>query len=160
MADPTSVGSYWPLIDIGNLKQQVSDYTGAEQAWLAAAKIQPQEYPPFLNLGNLYFHFIKDFAKADQAYLTVIKNKPEEITAYSDLYQIYRYFYKQDSGLAEKILLQGIENNPKEVGLMEDLIGYYKSINDNAKAIDWCNKILAIDPQNDYAKKKLVELQK
>ncbi|MFA5022559.1 MAG: hypothetical protein WC508_05795 [Patescibacteria group bacterium] len=154
-----SAGSYWPLLSIGAIKQEAGDYQGAEQAWLLAAKLQPKAYPPYGNLGYLYFHYFKDFAKAETAYLQAIANDPEQLQYYVALHQIYRYFYKQDTNLAEEILLQGLEVQPDNIGLLEELARYYKDTNKKDQAVEIYQKVLTLDPKDELASQMLKQLK-
>ncbi|MFA6410061.1 MAG: hypothetical protein WCW26_00585 [Candidatus Buchananbacteria bacterium] len=151
--------SYWPLISLGALKQQVGDYAGAEQAWLLAAQLQPKAYPPYGNLGYLYFHYLKDYARAETAFLKALENDPAQIQYYAELRQLYQYFYKKDQNLAETIVLKGLENNKDNLGLLEELVTYYKDTNNFDKAIQTCQRVLKINPKDQFAIQTLKELQ-
>lgn len=158
LRDPEDVSRYMTLLTMGATKKEVGDYKGAEQAWLWASKIQPNAYPPYSNLGYLYFHHFQDFEKAEQAYLKVIDTAPMVDVGYFELYQIYRYFYKQDSNLAESILIKGIENNPLNNGLMSELADYYKDMSQKDKAIEWYNKALEIEPNDEHVRGALADI--
>lgn len=159
LANPDSVGAYWPLLTIGSIKQQVADYAGAEQAWLLAVKLQPKAYPPYGNLGHLYFRYLQDYPRAEQAYLKAIENSPQQALYYGELYQVYRYFYKNDTSAAEDILIKGLAVNPDSIDLMMELAGYYKDTGEKQKAIEWFDKIIKLDAKNEYAKQMLFELE-
>jgi len=156
--NPEDVSSYIATLSIGAFKQDVGDYQGAEQAWLWASKIQPKAYPPYSNLGYLYFRHFQDFAKAEEAYLKVVELAPYTDIGYLELHQIYRYFYKQDSGLAEAILMQGIKANPQNNGLMAELGDYYKDTDQRDKAIEWYQKALEIEPNDQYTNQQLADI--
>lgn len=159
LANPNSANAYWSLLAIGSIKQQVADYAGAKQAWLLAAELQPKAYPPYGNLGHLYFRYFQDYPNAEKNYLKAIENNPQAVSYYGELYQIYHYFYKNDTKADESILLQGLVANPDNIEILMDLGSYYKDKDQAQKAIQAFEKILQLDAKNDFAKQMLAELK-
>lgn len=110
--------------DLGAYRRVIGDYEGAAEAWTFAALIRPKDYISYHNLGDLYGFYIKDYPKSEENYFKSIENNPENIRAYLDLATIYEYAYKEKSGQAEKILLQGLAVNPENTSLKSVLDEY------------------------------------
>jgi len=158
--NPETAEAFWPLIEIGRVKQLAGDYDGAKQALIKAVELQPGSHLAHANLANLYFRHYHDFAKAEEHYLKAIEpNDPRVVVYYYDLHEIYRYFHKTDTTLAEDILKQGIERYPEETNLMAILAHYYKNLDRKEEAIEYYQKILEINPDSEVAKKGLESLE-
>lgn len=130
-------------MDLGVIKNVFGDYTGAEEAWLYAGLITPNQSRSFMHLGNLYWNILKDYEKAEWAYLSAIERGSPEVSvaAHRDLATMYRYSYRGKKDVADDVLLQGVERNPgdkqellallaewaMEDGEVEEAIGYYEA---------------------------------
>jgi len=157
--DSENPKSFWALIEIAQIKELFEDYDGAKQALLWAIDLEPKSYLANGNLAHLYFRHYNDFAKAEEFFLKAIESDSVQVaTYYYDLHEIYRYFYKQDTGLAEDILKQGIEKYPKEIDLMFSLARYYEDMNRKDEAKEYYIKILEINPDSQIAKQKLEDI--
>lgn len=144
-----------PWIRVGLIKKNIGDYEGAREAWEYASVIRPKNFVSFYNLGGLYWHELPDYARAEENFRTAIANEPTFVDSYISLSDMYRYSYPGKSSMADKPLLEGIENNPKSVSLMSYLAGYYKAIGNREGARAWYQKALAEDPQNQAIREEL-----
>lgn len=149
-----------PWIDAGVVKKVIGDYEGARDAWEYASIIRPLNYVSFKNLGELYWHYLPDLPRSEENFRTAIKNDPSVFDAYISLSDLYRYSYKEKEGLADDVLLEGLDKNPK---LGRDFTAYiaryYKETGNILKAIDFYTRLSMIEPENQDVKEELAKLK-
>ena len=104
--DTTSFDNW---LRLANLRQQIEDYSGAEEIYIYLNIINPENDIAYLNLGNLYQLHLQEFEKAEANLRKGIENNITNVHAYLSLHELYRYLYKTDTDLAENILLEGID---------------------------------------------------
>lgn len=115
--EPTNFNAW---INLGSIRQTVTDYLGAEVAWSYAATIYPKSTIPFDNLGWLYLDFIKDYPKAETNFLRAIGNDTHDINAYEQLFSLYTiYGYKKETSAAADIVERGLSANPGNQTLLQ-----------------------------------------
>lgn len=160
LKNPYSSESFWPLIEIAQIKELIGDYQGDEQALLWAEELEPQSYVVQGNLGNLYFRYYQNFAKAEEHYLKAVASDDKGIIPYYlELHEIYQHFYKQETSLAEEILKQGLNKFTDETSLMAVLADYCQKSGRIQEAKDHYRKILEINPESQAAKQGLKNLE-
>lgn len=149
-------------IQLGLLKKTIGDFEGARDAWEYASLISPKNSISFANLGELYWRYLHVYPQSEINFKTSIKNAPNDPGTYVSLSDLYFYSLKEKSDLADDILLQGIDVNPKSMDLTKALARLYEKSKQYASAIEWWQKVLDSDPQNaniiatiDTLKKKL-----
>jgi tetratricopeptide (TPR) repeat protein len=124
-------------IELGLYRKLIEDYEGAEEVWKYASIVWPKNTISFSNLGDLYHYYLKDFPKAEQNLRVAIENDKNNAQAYIALHELYKYSYKQDTALAESVLLEGILSSLSRTVLDIDLVitlaAYYKERGDTAK---------------------------
>lgn len=147
-------------IEIGLLKKIIGDFEGARDAWEYAGLIRPTNSVSFANLGELYQHYLPDHAKAEKNFRRAVTNKPDDVMVYVSFSDLYSYSYKEKAGLADDILLEGLQANPGDVNLMKALAALYEREGDKAKALEWWQKVLAEEPDNSGVKATIEELKK
>lgn len=113
-------------LQLGISRKAIGDYEGAVEAWEYVNKISPKNNVSFYNLGDLYHFYLKEFAKSEQNFFTSRKNSPSYVPVYRALHELYIYSYKQNTSLAEDILLEGLKNTGNDLDLQVLLAGYYK----------------------------------
>ncbi len=148
-------------LGLGMLKKDVGDYEGAEKVWIHVGEIRPKNSISFGNLADLYANFLKDYNKAISAYQTAIANSAGEAgnaRFYRNFFEFYLY-YLNDKVAAESILLEGIERNPASSELPILLAGFYRDEGNKQKAIEYFQKALELDPQDDLVKAELKKLK-
>jgi tetratricopeptide (TPR) repeat protein len=113
-----------PWLDLGSYRKLVGDYSGAISAWKFLMKIRPKDFIAPHNLGELYGFVLADYPQSEKYFLKSIENNKNNIQAYFSLAEIYAVpsFGKTDQ--IEKILLRGLENNPKDANLEARLNSY------------------------------------
>lgn len=139
-------------IQVGILKKTIGDFEGARDAWEYAGLIEPFNSLSFANLGELYWRYLRDFPKAEENLKISIKHKPDDFQTWLTLADLYHYSMKEKADQASKVLLDGIsanENNlPVKVNLAKGLARLYVRQNELAKAVEWWQKVLAMEPGN------------
>ena len=138
-------------LQLGILRKYIGDYEGAALAWEYAAKIRPDDYTAFNNLGDIYHFYLKNFQKSESAIKKVIELKPDYIPAYRNLFELYTFSYKEKASLADDALLDGIGKNQKAYELMVVLAMYYKDGGDKTNARKYLEMALALNPPNKAA---------
>jgi tetratricopeptide (TPR) repeat protein len=131
-SNPTDFGAW---LDLAIQYKTINDYEHAAKIWEYLAEASPTQSVQFNNLGNIYHFFLKDFEKSEENYFKAIENSPEQTIYYIGLHELYKYSHKQDTSLAEDILLEGIEKTVNPIDLINTLARYYKDQGDikNAK---------------------------
>lgn len=139
---------FFGWLQLGVLKKMIGDYEGAKDAWGYAGLIRPGNSVSFANLGELYWRYLPDFPKSEKNFRISIKNKPDDPSTYFSLSELYFYSYKEKAGLADDILLEGIKANPNDASLMKFLASLYERQGENAKSLEWWQKVLEKEPEN------------
>lgn len=153
---PDHMGAW---MEAGLIKKGICDYKGAEEVWIYVGELRPQNSLSFGNLGDLYTHFLKDYPKAEAAYFRAIENEKHDINYFRNFFELYYYSYAEKKYLAEKVLLDGIENNPESQDLMTLLASYYRDNGNKEKAAEYFAKALKINPDNSAIKQELEKLK-
>ena len=77
---------------------------------------------------------------------------------YSELYELYQFQLK-DEVKAEQLLISGIAKYPDKLDLLAYLGAHYHRTNQDAKAIEMYQQLLAKNPQSEVAAQALKELK-
>ncbi len=144
---------------VGVLKKFFNNYLGARDAWEYAKIVAPEGHIAYYNLGNLYGAYLNDFSRAEENYLEAVRLSRLPYL-YLNLADFYRVFYKEKSGLAETVLLEGIKNNPDDSGLKLALANYYRDAGKTAEAIKYYEEVLKIEPANADVQKELEKIKR
>lgn len=151
-------------LQLGLLKKVIGDFEGARDAWEYASVIRPLNDISFANLGELYWRYLHLYPQSETNFKISIKNNPSNVGMYVSLSDLYYYSLKEKQDLADDILLQGIAVNPQSVDLPKALARLYERLNQYTSALEWWNKVLAVEPENkevasviDSLKKKIGE---
>ena len=146
-------------IALGSYRKQIADYTGAIEVWTYASKIAPLSIVPLNNLGNLYHYQLKNYEKAEEFFKKAIEIGPTYINSYLNLYDLYTLSYKQNTDNAEKILLEGLKNNPNQINFILALAEHYRKEKNNNKSLGYYNQ--ALEQLGQKGDKNLIsEIQK
>lgn len=149
-------------MDLGAIKSMFGDYKGAEEAWLYAGLITPNQSRSFFSLGDLYWNRLQEYEKAEWAYLSAIEKGEValSVAAHRDLATLYRYSYEAKRDLANDVLLQGIELNPDDKQeLLALLAEWAKEDGEVEKAIGYYEEYLELNPTNEAAQEDLRRLK-
>ena len=142
-------------IQVGLLKKIIGDFEGARDAWEYAGIIQPKNSLSFSNLGELYWRYLHEYIKSETNFRISIKHKPEDMQNYVSLAELYHYSFKEKAGLADDVLLEGLQNNPGDGTLMRRLAYLYEQRGEWASALSWWEKVLASAPDDEEVKNKI-----
>lgn len=145
---PDSIIAWYEL---GSVKDAFDDHKGTEEAWLFTLQLAPNYTAVLNNLAQLYWRDLPNYPKAEAMFLTIIKIDVTDTTAYRDLSDLYRYNYKEKADQADKILLQGLKDNPKSSDLLSYLAAYYKETGKLDLAIKYYEELLPVAPANTKA---------
>ncbi|OGZ34120.1 MAG: hypothetical protein A2Y98_02185 [Candidatus Portnoybacteria bacterium RBG_19FT_COMBO_36_7] len=146
-------------VTLGILKKTVNDYEGARDVWIYAGQIRPKSSSPFANLGDLYANFLNEPAKAEENIKKAIENDPNDINFYFSLADIYRYKIPGKEALYEQTLLEALNKFIDDVNIISSLASYYRLTNQTEKAIQFYEKLVKLNPDNETARQDLEELK-
>ena len=142
--------------ELGSIKHSFADYDGAKALYLYALRINPSTTLANANLVDIYRNIQPDFPKAEYYLKQIIKtDKNTAVRAYVDLSDLYRYQYKEKADLADDVLLEAYKAYPNDHGFLNALAWYYKETGDTQKAIEYFEKFLEKEPNNESAKEEL-----
>ena len=147
---------FW--IGMGNLYKVAGDYNRSAKAYIESALIGPENSVSYVNLARLYDKEIKDYVMAEEYYKKAIENKPTDEWLYIDLGKVYKYRLDIPEK-QEEILLEGekvIENN---INIIRELSRVYSDSGNVKKAIEYLEKVIKVNPNNESLKKELEELK-
>ena len=145
-------------MEVGLIRKGLCDYQGAADVWTYIGEIRPENSLSFANLGDLYTHFLVDYPKAEAAYLRAIENEKHDVNYFRNFFELYYYSYTEKKHLAEKVLLDGLNYNPDSQDLMTLLASHYRDNGNKEKAIEYFNKVLKLNPDNEAVKRELERL--
>lgn len=146
-------------LQIGLLKKVIGDFEGARDAWEYAGVIRPLNSVSFANLGELYWTYLPDYPRSEKNFLTSIRNKPDDPSTYISLSDLYFHSYSAKRGLADDILLEGLEANPNDINLMKWLASLYEREKNYSKALEWWKKVLAQNPSDELVRQAIADLE-
>lgn len=143
---------------LGMVRKLLNDYKGAEQAWLEATKIAPENSAPFANLADLYTFFLRDYKKAEELYIKTLTIFPT-VDGYRSFADFYRISAPDSPNKVEDVILQGLKVFPDRPDLLGYLGSYFKEIGRKEKAIEYYEKLIAVSPDHPGARADLDKLK-
>ena len=135
--DPTQF-AYW--LELGILRSNVQDYEGAKEVYEYLNAVSPNNSISFMNLGNLYYLYLKDYMKAEGNFKHAITNNPNNMQAYQSLYELYTNAYKQNTDSGLNTLLEALSVMPNNVDFLRAVGMEYKKRGDTAHARTYLEK--------------------
>jgi len=176
---PEAINYYEQYLALDSTVDASHYYTfGEYNRYAAAYYIDPQNEASATTLdSSAYEAAFKNYVqKGDKAFAEVAKRKPDLPYGYLGRAIINSYLDKYDAdkgrtvqGYAKPLYEEAIpvlqnnnangENNKNLISAYRYLVSYYYSINDTNSVIDYSKKILAIDPNDENAKKTLDALK-
>jgi len=152
--------SFLAWSDLGFIKFTFGDYKGAENAWLYAGEISPNQPRSFMNLGNLYANILHEYDKAEWAYQTATEKDPSYIPAYRDLATMLWFSVPGRRNDAFKLLQQGFDAN-RDSGLeLLALAGTWSEQSGDIKtALGYYEQYLKFKPDSEPIQKELARLK-
>jgi len=153
--------AFQALVSMGLYKQLVGDYNGAEEIWLYNYNLDSNSSVLNGNLAHLYQYYLKNYPKAEEFYLKTLEAKDlagaNHYTYLSELYDLYHLNLKDDVKAVE-ILERAIKDLPEDINIYLMAARHYKESGDYAKARDYYNQALKINPNSLAAKEGLKNL--
>jgi tetratricopeptide (TPR) repeat protein len=145
--------------NIGNAYYMMGMFNEAINAYKTSASIVNNTVSNS-NIANAYKD-IKQYKKSEEYYLKSLAIDPTDMQTYTNLFELYKLPWDGKKYSPESILELGISQPMIDTSsLMATLANYYKEIGNKAKAIEYYQKTLQLNPGNDAAKQELDALQK
>lgn len=155
--------SFVAWFNLGSIKSYMGDYKGAEEAWVYAIAISPNQGRAYMNLGDLYTNKIHDYQKAEEAYVNVLEvegGQLERTRAYRELASLYRFSYTQKKDQALHILRRGIETEEDSAELLA-LAGMWAWQDGLLReAEQFYTQYLVKNPNQEQAQKDLAQIRR
>ncbi|OGZ99608.1 MAG: hypothetical protein A3C07_04830 [Candidatus Sungbacteria bacterium RIFCSPHIGHO2_02_FULL_47_11] len=145
-------------IQIGILKKVIGDFEGARDAWEYAGVIEPLNSLSFANLGELYWRYLHEYEKSELNFRISIKHKPGDPLTYISLADLYHYSYKEKSGEADDVLIEGLGVIPGDENLMRHLASIYEFRGEYEKSLEWWRQVAVKNPSDQSVIDKIAEL--
>ncbi len=154
--DPTDTAAW---IKVGLLKKIFNNYIGARDAWeYAVEEFVPNEATTLAGLADLYGFYLKDFEQAEEYFRRAITADKNQTSVYVNAADFYRNVYTEKKGEAEKIILEGLNSLPNDESLLIYLASYYRDEGNKEKAVEYYEKVLAIEPGNEAVREEIGRL--
>lgn len=146
-------------LDVGFYKNELGDKDGAIDAYEAGIEKYPRHEIMIANLAHIY-EDIKEYDKAEIYYKKNIEINPQNIRIIIDLANLYRFYMPEKKGEILPLVEQrGLTINPNEPNLMNYLAYYYRyELKNRDKALEYYQKLIALDPDNMAIKVELNNL--
>jgi len=81
-------------IILGIYYKTLGDLEGAKEVWEYAKAIDPKNFIPYNNLGDLYGYFLNDKVKAEANFKKALELAPDQAFLYRSVADFYRYVMK------------------------------------------------------------------
>jgi tetratricopeptide (TPR) repeat protein len=151
--------SFLAWMEIGIIKNLFGDYKGAEDAWLYASVITPNQNRSWMNLADLYNNKLHNFEEAEKAYKKSIEKDPTFVAAYRDLATMYRNI-PEKKNQAVSYLIEGYKQNPVDgVELIGLAAAWAELDGDKSLAIKYYEMLVEADPKNTVAQNEITRLK-
>jgi tetratricopeptide (TPR) repeat protein len=143
---------------IAQLKRILGDIDGAIIAWEYANIIRPGNSLSFSNLAALYHFDLMEYDKAEEQYMISVANDTDDLPTIRNFFELYHYSLKDDVK-AEDLLLESIAQNPEAADLYSLTGRFYTEIDNLPKAIEYYEKHLELNPENEAAQREIERLK-
>ena len=155
------INDYSGRLNLAKMKNELLDYAGAEVLYKECLGRKPQDILVLNNLASMYYD-LKRYDEAEQKNYDILAVSPKWINAYTNLYEIYQFHKKDDRAKLEPVLIRGIAEWPEmERDLVVMTAVYYDELMGNtAKAIEYYERALSLNPNDQTSKNRLAELKK
>ncbi|MHB9019339.1 MAG: tetratricopeptide repeat protein [Minisyncoccota bacterium] len=147
-------------IDLGLHSKSIGDFQAAKFAWETASRINPENFLPYHNLGNLYGFSLKDLSRAEEYYLKAINKNFDSLNSYSDLADLY--FYNGESKRSISLLLGGLEQSMvpySRLFFLQKIASIYEQSGDKVNALKYYQTLFSLDPTNTSVKQQIERLK-
>lgn len=149
------------LVNLALIQKHSANFDEGIEILLQAYKMNSDNVLIMNNLGDLY-SMKKDYLKSEEWYLKSVTKSPTWINGYQNLYQIYKYHLKDKLSSFPELIERGIEldvlgQDRKDMYIL--LGNYYLEQEQNKEALEYYQKALDLDPNNEDLTKKVEELK-
>lgn len=148
------------LIELARIQTEFRWHEEAIATYNKALELAPLDPLALNNLSNIYFT-LEQYEKTEELLLKIINSNPRAmLQSYTDLADLYRYQLPEKRDKTPEILLKGLEHNPEKQELfLRYLAVYHKDFGDKQKAVEYYEKLLEVEPDNETARTELEQLQ-
>ncbi len=158
-ANQNSLEAYDALLKMGLIKQLIGDYTGAEQIFMYAYKLEPNSYILNGNIAHLNLYYLKNYPKAEEFYRKAVTTAKTGnlYSYYTEMYDLYHDGFKDPE--KTKALLTEATTVITDSSQLNQIAGqYYRSIGDLVTARSYFEQALRINPNDEVSKRALENL--
>src|SRR3989344_9416484 len=112
--------------DLGAYRMVIGDYDGAIEAYQFVPLIKSGDYIGYVNLGDIYSHYLKNYPLAEENFLKALKNNSAYVSGYVELAVLYENYFESGYQKAEDLLLSGIRFNEGNLHIKIKLAEFYE----------------------------------
>ncbi len=140
-------------LELGAYRSLVGDTEGAILAWKFLAKIRPDLFVAWYDLGDTYAFKLHNFLEGEKYFEKSIEANPLFVDGYLALATLYK---NKEEGFdrtmkIEEILKKGITRNGSNITLKVRLAEYYRDTGKKDEAIVAYEEVLKLNPPNRAA---------
>lgn len=153
--DPNEAGAYFT---VGFVKGEFGELEEAEQAYLKAIELVPEEVDYLRGLAVFYVK-TSNYSKAEEYYKKGLEIDPADTAVLNGMIDLYHNYYSEKRSETETILLRALEVAPDDQNLLSLLASYYISAGQKEKGIEVYEKILSLRPDDQLLRKGIEKLK-
>ncbi|OGY64282.1 MAG: hypothetical protein A3I89_01165 [Candidatus Harrisonbacteria bacterium RIFCSPLOWO2_02_FULL_41_11] len=144
--------------DLGAYRMVIGDYDGAIEAYQFVPLIKSGDYIGYVNLGDIYSHYLKNYPLAEENFLKALKNNSAYVSGYVELAVLYENYFESGYQKAEDLLLSGIRFNEGNLHIKIKLAEFYERNAKKSEALALFKEVLSLDPNNKFVEAEVVRL--
>jgi lipopolysaccharide biosynthesis regulator YciM len=151
-ANPDHVEALGAFADVSAAEE---DWSGAEQAWIRLARLNPdpeKQVAIYMRLGALYDEHLPNPERAELAYQEILKRAPNDTGARERLVVLYQKMGDSSRAIEQQTLLVNAAEQPEQKCLRTtELAAIYEAIGDAKKAESTLLQARKTWPKDDVA---------
>lgn len=146
--------------NLGGIYYYLGRQDEAMEAFENSLAIEPN-YGAYSNLATMYF-FDKEYTKAAETYKEALALNDSDYNVWSYLASAYKQLeppmedeYRQALLKAREMAEKQLEVNPRNVGILIDLVNFNVDLEDESSARGLLNQVVAMEPSDPYQQQRM-----
>ncbi|HQA63861.1 MAG TPA: hypothetical protein PK085_02010 [bacterium] len=151
---------YEYMLQLAGYKTMLQEYDSALATYEQAISLHSEWGPAYAEAGNLYVYPYADYQKAAEYYQKAVDLAPYRSDYYRWLADLYVAQFPERLGEVEQLMVAGAKANAgNEAAFYSYLITFFSQQGNIAKAVEYAQKTLQYDPDNENVQRELAEFQ-
>ncbi len=143
------------LFEVARFVHTGGNFEKAKELYLKVLETRADDTLVLNNLADVYYT-LGEFEKSEEMYRKIVEVNPKWLSAYFELANIYRYKLPEKYASILPLIDRGLQIAPENEEDFNTLYAvYYRDIKDKEKAIEYYEKVLEINPENQGAKEEI-----